>query len=301
MAETSTPFSATHGERSEQTIARRRCIHPSTARAVRSAGAPGASSPMTGSGSAPPAPTAQTRESTPSAPAASAAAPANATAASSSGAAVESRLCIGVNIKLKGVEISDCDVVVIEGHAEATVNSKTMEIAEPGTYKGTALIDVAEIWGDFSGELTAHTRLVVHGTPASRRTPSAMASWWSKKAARSWATCSESPKRSRTRAIKEQRSTCPRPAPWARFRGGRRPRLTHPVVQKRAGAQAGPFSFRSRQSWLPTRSRAASGAYAPPWRCPVRRGRGRAGSAPTATTSALASPPARHRLRRSRA
>ena len=119
---------------------------------------------MTGSGSAPPAPTAQTRESTPSAPAASAAAPANATAASSSGAAVESRLCIGVNIKLKGVEISDCDVVVIEGHVEATVNSKTMEIAEPGTYKGTALIDVAEIWGDFSGELTARTRLVVHGT-----------------------------------------------------------------------------------------------------------------------------------------
>jgi cytoskeletal protein CcmA (bactofilin family) len=76
----------------------------------------------------------------------------------------ESRLCVGVNIKLKGVEISDCDVVVIEGHVEATVNSKQMEIAEPGTYKGTALIDVAEIRGDFTGELTARTRLIVHGT-----------------------------------------------------------------------------------------------------------------------------------------
>jgi cytoskeletal protein CcmA (bactofilin family) len=54
--------------------------------------------------------------------------------------------------------------VVIEGHVEATVNSKQMEIAEPGTYKGTALIDVAEIRGDFTGELTARTRLIVHGT-----------------------------------------------------------------------------------------------------------------------------------------
>jgi len=76
----------------------------------------------------------------------------------------ESRLSIGPKIKLKGVEISDCDVLVIEGHVEATVFSKTMEIAEPGTLQGTALIDVAEIHGVFTGELTARTRLVVHGT-----------------------------------------------------------------------------------------------------------------------------------------
>jgi len=75
-----------------------------------------------------------------------------------------SKLSIGVNIKLKGVEISDCDVMVIEGHVEATVHSHVMEIAKPGTLKGTAMIDVAEIHGDFSGELTARTRLVVHAT-----------------------------------------------------------------------------------------------------------------------------------------
>ncbi|HEY2864170.1 MAG TPA: polymer-forming cytoskeletal protein [Casimicrobiaceae bacterium] len=75
-----------------------------------------------------------------------------------------SKLFIGVNIKLKGVEISDCDVLVIEGHVEATVHSKAMQIDKPGTLKGTALIDVAEVHGDFSGELTARTRLVVHGT-----------------------------------------------------------------------------------------------------------------------------------------
>lgn len=78
--------------------------------------------------------------------------------------AAGSKLSIGVNIKLKGVEISDCDVMVIEGHVEATVHSHVMEIAKPGTLKGTAMIDVAEIHGDFSGELTARTRLVVHAT-----------------------------------------------------------------------------------------------------------------------------------------
>jgi cytoskeletal protein CcmA (bactofilin family) len=44
------------------------------------------------------------------------------------------------------------------------VHSKAMQIDKPGTLKGTALIDVAEVHGDFSGELTARTRLVVHGT-----------------------------------------------------------------------------------------------------------------------------------------
>ncbi len=77
---------------------------------------------------------------------------------------VVSKLAVGVNIKLKGVDISDCDVLVIEGHVEATVHSKAMEIAMPGTLRGTAIIDVAEIYGEFSGDLTARTRLVVHGT-----------------------------------------------------------------------------------------------------------------------------------------
>lgn len=75
-----------------------------------------------------------------------------------------SKLIVGNNVKLKGVEISNCDVLLIEGQVEATVNSKAMEIARPGTLTGTAHIDVAEIHGEFSGELTARTKLVVHGT-----------------------------------------------------------------------------------------------------------------------------------------
>ncbi|MDQ6618262.1 MAG: polymer-forming cytoskeletal protein, partial [Pseudomonadota bacterium] len=99
------------------------------------------------------------------APAAAPAAAASPPAAAAPGAVISgSKLLVGINIKLKGVEISDCDNVVIEGHVEATVISKAMQIEKPGTLTGTALIDVAEIHGEFTGELTARTRLVIHAT-----------------------------------------------------------------------------------------------------------------------------------------
>lgn len=111
-----------------------------------------ASDPATGR-TAPPAP----------APAAATTA-GTAPAARPAGDQPESRLFVGVNIKLKGVEITDCDALVIEGQVEATVNSKAMEIASPGTLRGTAQIETAEVHGEFVGELTARTRLIVHGT-----------------------------------------------------------------------------------------------------------------------------------------
>lgn len=115
-----------------------------------------------------PAPTTTTRPATPAVPpptaqvATPAAVPEASTAVTATSAG--SILSVGVNIKLKGVEISDCDSMVIEGQVEATVNSKAMQIAKPGALKGTALIDVAEVHGTFEGELTARTRLIVHGT-----------------------------------------------------------------------------------------------------------------------------------------
>jgi len=75
-----------------------------------------------------------------------------------------SQLFVGPNIKLRGVEISDCDVLIVEGHVEATINSKAMQIAKPGTMKGVAVIDVAEIDGEFTGELTAHVKLIVRAS-----------------------------------------------------------------------------------------------------------------------------------------
>ena len=69
--------------------------------------------------------------------------------------ASESRLIVGPNIKLKGVEIEDCDTLVVEGYVEASMDSRVIEIAETGVYKGKVDIDTAIIRGRFEGELTA--------------------------------------------------------------------------------------------------------------------------------------------------
>jgi len=75
-----------------------------------------------------------------------------------------SRLIVGPDIKLKGVEITDCDTLVVEGRVEASMDSRVIQIAERGVYSGTVGIDVAEIHGRFEGELTARKQLVIHAT-----------------------------------------------------------------------------------------------------------------------------------------
>jgi cytoskeletal protein CcmA (bactofilin family) len=75
-----------------------------------------------------------------------------------------SKLIVGPNIKLKGVEITDCDTLVVEGHVEATMDSRAIQIAQSGTFSGNAGIDVAEIRGSFTGELTVRKKLVIHAT-----------------------------------------------------------------------------------------------------------------------------------------
>ena len=75
-----------------------------------------------------------------------------------------SRLLVGPNIKLKGVEINDCDTLVVEGRVEATMVSRALQIAESGSFRGNVDIEVAEIRGAFDGELTVRGRLVVHAT-----------------------------------------------------------------------------------------------------------------------------------------
>lgn len=75
-----------------------------------------------------------------------------------------SKLIVGPNIKLKGVEITDCDTLVVEGLVEATMDSRVMEIAKQGAFKGSAEIDVAEIYGQFDGNLTVRQKLVIYAT-----------------------------------------------------------------------------------------------------------------------------------------
>ena len=94
-------------------------------------------------------------------------APNSAAAPSLSGAPTKeggSKLTVGPNIKLKGVEITDCDTLVVEGTVEATMDSRVMHITEIGAFKGSADIDYAEIHGEFNGDLTVREKLVIYST-----------------------------------------------------------------------------------------------------------------------------------------
>jgi len=75
-----------------------------------------------------------------------------------------SRLTVGPNIKLKGVEITDCDTLVVDGMVEATMDSRLMQISERGSFRGAADIDLAEIKGRFEGSLNVRGKLIIHAT-----------------------------------------------------------------------------------------------------------------------------------------
>jgi len=75
-----------------------------------------------------------------------------------------SKLTVGPNIKLKGVEITDCDTLVVEGLVEATMDSRVIQISEQGAFKGSAEIDIAEIHGQFDGNLTVRQKLIIYST-----------------------------------------------------------------------------------------------------------------------------------------
>ena len=96
------------------------------------------------------------------------AAPATRTAVSTASSATAegsgSKLTVGPNIKLKGVEITDCDTLVVEGTVEATMDSRVIQITEQGAFRGSAEIDIAEIHGEFGGTLTVRQKLVIFST-----------------------------------------------------------------------------------------------------------------------------------------
>jgi cytoskeletal protein CcmA (bactofilin family) len=98
-----------------------------------------------------------------SAAASSAAQPAPAEATQEQPAS-SARLVVGPEIKLRGAEITDCDTIIVEGEVDASMDSRVVEIAQQGVFRGKVEVDVAEIRGRFEGELTAHKRLVIRET-----------------------------------------------------------------------------------------------------------------------------------------
>lgn len=103
--------------------------------------------------------TAASGSSAPAQPAAAPAAP-----KSAAGDSTGSKLTVGPNIKLKGVEITDCDTLVVEGTVEATMDSRVIQISEHGAFRGSAEIDIAEIHGEFDGTLTVRQKLVIYSS-----------------------------------------------------------------------------------------------------------------------------------------
>ena len=76
----------------------------------------------------------------------------------------EANLIVGPDIKMKGVEITDCDTLVVEGRIEATLDSRVLQIAQNGMFCGTVAVDTAEIHGKLEGELTVRKQLIIHAT-----------------------------------------------------------------------------------------------------------------------------------------
>lgn len=73
-------------------------------------------------------------------------------------------LTVGPDIFMKG-EINSCDRLVIEGKVDATVSDvHIMELAEGGSFKGTASVEYAEISGLFEGDLTVKSRLIIYAS-----------------------------------------------------------------------------------------------------------------------------------------
>ncbi len=73
-------------------------------------------------------------------------------------------LVVGRDISLNG-QILACDKLVVEGSVEADLSeSQVIEVARHGRFKGTAVIDEADISGCFEGDLTVRKLLVVRST-----------------------------------------------------------------------------------------------------------------------------------------
>ena len=137
----------------------KRPADPVTSRPVPSQPGGMSTAHAVGAGTAPVTPAASAPA--PETPAESAVAPAITGAPIKEGG---SKLTVGPNIKLKGVEITDCDTLVVEGTVEATMDSRVMHITAIGAFKGSADVDFAEIHGAFNGDLTVREKLVVYST-----------------------------------------------------------------------------------------------------------------------------------------
>ncbi len=74
------------------------------------------------------------------------------------------KLVVGREICLSG-EIKTCEKLIVEGRVEADLNdSQSLEISEPGLFKGHATVEDCEVHGTFEGDLTVTGCLLIRPT-----------------------------------------------------------------------------------------------------------------------------------------
>ena len=72
-------------------------------------------------------------------------------------------LTVGRDMTLSSAEISDCDRLVVEGTIEGNlISGNFLQIDQSGVFKGSAVVDNAEIAGSFEGNLKVYDRLFIH-------------------------------------------------------------------------------------------------------------------------------------------
>jgi cytoskeletal protein CcmA (bactofilin family) len=73
-------------------------------------------------------------------------------------------MVVAKGISLSG-EITECDTLVVEGRVDGSVvGARTLEIAEGGSFNGSAEIDEAVMSGRFEGTLRVRGRLLIRET-----------------------------------------------------------------------------------------------------------------------------------------
>ena len=71
------------------------------------------------------------------------------------------RLVIGRDISIGG-EVTSCDRLLVEGRAEIDLpNAQQLEVTASGFFRGSAEVDIADISGQFEGDLIAREQLIV--------------------------------------------------------------------------------------------------------------------------------------------
>lgn len=75
------------------------------------------------------------------------------------------QLTVGREAVIAGCTNLDCDRLVVEGSVEGSMaNGHRLEIAKGGSFKGTVVVDNAEVSGLFEGEIRVKKRLLVRAS-----------------------------------------------------------------------------------------------------------------------------------------